>query len=46
VNLAVREPNKYALTVRYSDGLMRTWPVDLTTPQKHVVMHATRKGGD
>jgi len=46
VNLAVREPNKYVLTVRYSDGLARTWPVDLTTPQKHVVMDATRDGGN
>ena len=30
VNLAVREPGKYTLTVRYSDGLVKTWPADLT----------------
>jgi len=46
VNIAVREPKKYVLTVRFSDGLARTWPVDLTTPRRHVIMDATREVGE
>ena len=39
VNLAVRHPAAYRLSVRFSDGATRTWPVDLTR-QKRVAIDA------
>jgi len=44
VNLAVREPGPHTLTVRFSDGLMRQWPVDLTN-ERRVVLVADRSRG-
>ncbi len=41
VNLAARQPGTYTLTVRYSDGHERKWPVDLTK-ERHVVLTAER----
>jgi len=40
--LAIREPGKHTLTVRYSDGATQTWPVDLTR-ESHVKLVAGRK---
>lgn len=39
VNLAVQEPGKCVLTVRYADGKVRTWPVNLE-PSKRTVIDA------
>lgn len=39
VNLAIRRPAPHRLSVRFSDGTVRTWPVDLTR-QKRVVIDA------
>jgi hypothetical protein len=39
VNLAVRHPAAYRLSVRFSDSTTRTWPVDLTR-QKRVAIDA------
>ncbi len=39
VNLAVQEPGKCLLTVRYADGKVRTWPITLE-PSKRFVMDA------
>ena len=41
VNLAVREPGKYTLTVRYSDGLTKTWPVE-ARPAQNLPLQASR----
>lgn len=41
VNMAVREPGKYVLKVRYSDGQEKTWPVDLSK-DKHLKVQADR----
>jgi len=41
VNLAVREPGKYTLSVRYSDGVTKAWPVDVVAGT-HVTIHAAR----
>jgi hypothetical protein len=43
VNLVVREPGRYSLTVRYSDGVEQTWPVDLSGPQRRSALEAARK---
>lgn len=39
VNLAVRHPATYRLSVRFSDGTIGTWPVDLAG-QKRVAIDA------
>ena len=39
VNLAIRHPGTYRLSVRSSDGTIRTWPVDLRE-QKRVTIKA------
>jgi hypothetical protein len=44
VNLAVRQPGAYTLTVRFSDGHVQRQPVDLTK-EPHVTMTAARQGG-
>jgi hypothetical protein len=41
VNLAVREPGKLVLRVRFSDGKVRTWPVTLAKGARAVI-HAAR----
>jgi len=43
VNLAVREPGPYVVAVRYSDGLVGTWPADVTK-ERHVTVEAKREG--
>jgi len=43
-NLAVRQPGAYTLTVRFSDGHTKKWPVDLTK-EPHVTMTAEREAG-
>ena len=45
VNLAARQPGAYTLSVRFSDGHVRKWPVDLTK-EPHVTMTAAREGGE
>jgi hypothetical protein len=45
VNLAVRDPGQYTLSVRWSDGVSREWPVDLTTPAKAQSVTAQRPEG-
>ncbi len=42
VNLAVREPGRYNLIVRYSDGLVITRPVDLTGEDQRLVLNVER----
>ncbi len=42
--LAVREPGRCTLTVRFADGHAEAWPVELTA-RKHVVMTAARGTG-
>jgi hypothetical protein len=42
VNLAVREPGKYLVKVRYSDGLLRQWPVEVW-PRRRIVVEARRE---
>jgi hypothetical protein len=42
VNLAVREPASYTLTVRFADGATRSWPVDLPAAGGRVVVEADR----
>jgi len=37
VNLAVRRPGIYALTVRFSDGIRRKWNVDLRTKGRAIL---------
>jgi hypothetical protein len=44
LNFAVREPGKLTLRIRYSDGLERTWPVDLGGPAR-VQITADREAG-
>ena len=44
INLAVREAGEYTLSVRFSDGATRTWPVDLRT-EKRAVVAASRDAG-
>ena len=41
MNLAVIEPGKHVLTVRFSDGAVRRWTMDLAAG-KHVTMDASR----
>ncbi len=43
LNLTVREPGRYVLAVRFSDGYTQTWPVDLTAPGR-TVLDARRDG--
>lgn len=40
VNLAVREPGAHTLTVRYSDGTIRTWPVVVGTEKRIAITAA------
>ncbi len=42
VNLAVREPGPCVLTVRFSDGFVRRWKVDVSAVP-HTVMEASRE---
>ncbi len=42
VNFALRDPGKCTLTVRYADGLSRSWPVDLSEKPR-VKIRADRK---
>jgi len=42
VNLTVREPGPCVLTVRFADGLVQTWPADLSA-KEHTVIEATRE---
>jgi hypothetical protein len=45
VNLAVREPGAYAVRLRYSDGLERTWPVPMSGGgSRRVLVRADRDG--
>jgi hypothetical protein len=37
VNLAIRHPGTYRLSVRFSDGAIRTWPVDLTEQKRATI---------
>ena len=37
VSLAIRHPAAYRLSVRFSDGTTRTWPVDLTGTRRVVI---------
>lgn len=43
VNLAVRDPGAYELSVCWSDGLARRWPIDLAEPAHHRHFTATRE---
>jgi len=40
VNLAIRWPGKYVLTVRFSDGLIRTWPVKFDEVGRQIIQAA------
>jgi len=42
LNMAVREPGPMTLTVRYGDGVKKSWPVSLTIPERRTVMRAHR----
>jgi len=42
INFAVREPGQMKLSVRYSDGATKTWPIDLATSEARLVLNATR----
>ncbi len=47
INLAVREPGRYVLAVRYADGHERTWPVNLSaSTSTHVKLRAERQTTD
>ena len=43
LNLAVREPGPHTLTVRYADGVSKTWSVDLAVSERRVVLRAARE---
>ncbi len=44
INLAVRETaGGHRLTVRFSDGTIQEWPVDLSGPERHLRILAERK---
>ena len=38
VNLAVREAGQHTLTIHFSDGNVRTWPVDIQDTNQHIVL--------
>ncbi len=42
LNMAVREPGPMTLTVRYGDGVKKSWPVSLMIPERRTVMRAHR----
>ncbi len=43
VNFAVRQPGPMKLTVRFSDGVTKTWPVDLAIKDRRVELHAEKE---
>ncbi len=43
VNLAVRQPGAYTLTVRYSGGTKKQWPVNLSGESKQIIIQAEKE---
>ncbi|MBC8002262.1 MAG: VCBS repeat-containing protein, partial [Opitutaceae bacterium] len=41
INFAVREPGPLTVTVRFSDGKTKSWPVDLATKERRLALEAS-----